>query len=847
MLILMEKGQYSADTATIFEFVDFNAQAGKREITFSYKVHFVDAEPLNFSETIILSRSDWMQVLDPSFRQCLLEDLHLILGISYYKLFCPKTFKGYPPLSESQTLFWNSMYTKGLGEFLYRNGINRKNVASFTSSSDAQRKAVSLKLSPRSLLVGIGGGKDSIVSLELLNEYERTGFVVETGKSNPIAAEVALLAKVPLTTVTRTLDPQLITGVEGSYKGHVPISAVYAFLGVLEAALGGHAYIVVSNEHSSNFGNLMHEGNEVNHQWSKSSEFEKLFQSYVRSHLTPSITYFSLLRPFYELRIVKLFTEIGKKYFHTFSSCNRNFTHTHTEGGSRWCGECPKCAFAFLMLSAFLPKEEVIAIFKKDLFEDRSLQGLFNDILGYGDLKPFDCVGTFDESRVALLHARNSWSDSYMVQALLPQLGTETLSIDVFTAEQALTIPSQFRLLGMESVLILGYGKEGHANEIYLKTRYPKLGIGIADQQDGPNYLEKQHAYDVVVKTPVIPHTKVLRQYVTGTQLFFTEVRREMVIGVTGSKGKSTTATLLYLMLKKAGVSVRLIGNIGVPALQEILDRKPKKDELFVFELSSYQLEDLDISPHITVVTSLFPEHLDHHGSLESYYEAKHNIMSFQEAGDTFVSAEGFPLLSEWGKGTQATTVTPKPLPFEIDNQALRGQHMKSNVALAYTVAKMCNADDAKIEEVVNSFQGLPHRLELVGTHKEIEFYDDSISTTPESTIAGLHALKNVNTIILGGVDRGYDFTELEKELRTQGVKNVILFPESGERMLTSEEGFNVLHTFLMEEAVQFAYAHTQKGKACLLSPSAPSYNLFKNFEERGDVFKAAVKKYGTH
>jgi UDP-N-acetylmuramoyl-L-alanine---L-glutamate ligase len=133
-----------------------------------------------------------------------------------------------------------------------------------------------------------------------------------------------------------------------------------------------------------------------------------------------------------------------------------------------------------------------------------------------------------------------------------------------------------------------------------------------------------------------------------------------------------------------------------------------------------------------------------------------------------------------------------------------------------------------------------------VGTFEEIDFYDDSISTTPESTIAGIRAIGNVDTIILGGVDRGYDFKALEAELRTSGVRNIVLFPESGEHMLGSEEGFRVLHTSSMDEAVQFAYAHTEKGKSCLLSPSAPSYNLFTNFEARGAAFSDAVKKYGN-
>jgi UDP-N-acetylmuramoylalanine--D-glutamate ligase len=462
-------------------------------------------------------------------------------------------------------------------------------------------------------------------------------------------------------------------------------------------------------------------------------------------------------------------------------------------------------------------------------------------------MKPFDCVGTFDESQAALSLAAERTPDSLVVREFLPLLQDTDKTIGkVMKAYQALAIPSAFRMLGMKSALILGYGREGHATERFLAERFPHVLVGTSDKEDGEGYLQKQDKYDIVIKTPVIPKELVSAHYTTATNLFFSEVSREQIIGVTGSKGKSTTSKLIYEMLKQGGAKVRLVGNIGVPALQEILETPVHEDELFVFELSSYQLEDLDVSPHIAVITSLFPEHIDHHGSLEAYYEAKRNIIRFQEADDTFVSAEGFALLDAWADDAFGSVLFPETIPFKISNPSLKGDHNLSNVRLAYTVARMFGVSEVDIQQAVEAFVGLPHRLEPAGTYKGIEFYDDSISTTPQSAIAGILALQNVDTIILGGVDRGYDFAPLEKELRAQGIRNVILFPESGEHMLASEEGFTILHTSSMEEAVQFAYAHTQEGKSCLLSPSAPSYNLFTNFEERGEAFKAAVKKYGT-
>jgi UDP-N-acetylmuramoylalanine--D-glutamate ligase len=167
---------------------------------------------------------------------------------------------------------------------------------------------------------------------------------------------------------------------------------------------------------------------------------------------------------------------------------------------------------------------------------------------------------------------------------------------------------------------------------------------------------------------------------------------------------------------------------------------------------------------------------------------------------------------------------------------------MKDNAALAVVVAQKFGCSDEVIVASLEKFKGLPHRLQYVGEKDGIIFYDDSISTTPESAMAALEALSNVKTIILGGVDRGYDFSKLETMLLEKGVENIILFPESGTHILKDESHFNVLHTSSMDEAVAFAITHTNTGAVCVLSPAAPSYNLFKNFEARGDSFVAAIE-----
>jgi len=832
----------SPQKSTNFEYTSRQFLPKNSELIFTYRINFESRPTIEFTEKIVISSGENFAELPEPFREGILEDLHLILGISYYKLFCPSEFKCDIKLSPKQASFWNTVYTTGLSEFIYKNNLTKQAMAQFTPDSGYVRAMSTIATDTKKVLVGIGGGKDSIVALELLQDYERSGFILETGKEYPVAREVVKVAGLPLKLTTRTLDPKLYEGIPGSYGGHLPISIIYAFLGVLEAALSKQAYVVVGNEYSSSFGTIVENGEEVNHQWSKSVEFENLFQAYVKENLTAEITYFSLLRPFYEIRIIEQFTKLGQKYFQTFSSCNRNFAHHHD--GQRWCGQCAKCASAFLFLSAFLSPAELLKIFPKNLFEDASLIPLFKDLLGFGTMKPFDCVGTFEESQVALSRAREKWGDTSVLKELTLLLDSIVLSTEVFKVQQAKTVPTKFRFLGISSVLILGYAREGKATEAWLKAKYPTLKIGIADQDDGPDYLAKQEEFDLTVKTAGLPGRLLKRQFTTATNIFFKEVPRANIIGITGSKGKSTTATLIYEMLKLSGRPVRLVGNIGKPALESILTEPLKQDEIFVVELSSYQLEDLDQSPKTVAVTSLFPEHLDYHGSLELYYAAKQNIVRFQKAEDLFIYAPGFFELSQWARGHKGQTEAAPTWTGLITNKSLRGNHMKANVGLAFAIVKHFGVTKEQAEVVVKNFIGLPHRLRHVLTVAEIEFYDDSISTTPESAIAAIKALENVDTIMLGGVNRGYDFSNLEKTLREYGVRNLVLFPNSGKQMILDEADFNVLHTSSMDEAVAFAFKHTAEGKSCVLSPAAPSYNLYKNFEERGNKYVVAVKNY---
>lgn len=398
-----------------------------------------------------------------------------------------------------------------------------------------------------------------------------------------------------------------------------------------------------------------------------------------------------------------------------------------------------------------------------------------------------------------------------------------------------------------KKILILGYGKEGQATEKFLKKYLPGTIIGIADQKIAPDYLNEQKKYDLAVRSPGIPKKLVTIPYTTATNIFLANINN-VVIGVTGTKGKSTTASLIYSILKTAGKKVHLVGNIGLPMLEEIL--KPiGKDDIFVAELSSYQLDDIKYSPHIAVVLDLFPEHMNYHENVENYYQAKKNIIKYLTAKDYFVYNPKFLNLCDWVKDIKAKSIPYESnLPLQDKDIPLLGEHNRENVKAAVIVAHILNISNEIIVKAIKNFKSLPHRLQLLGNFQRIIFYDDAISTTPESTIYAIESLKNIGTIFLGGEDRGYDFSYLVKIIEEYKITNIVLFPKSGLKILSllkAKKGYlpRFLVTEKMEEAVKFAYQYTPKNTICLLSCASPSYSLWKNFEEKGKQFQLFVKK----
>ncbi|MCX6719569.1 MAG: hypothetical protein NTV36_00435, partial [Candidatus Staskawiczbacteria bacterium] len=411
---------------TIFEFVGYRFEPAEKKIFFDYKVSFTSADFVLFTETINLPAVPELEGLPKELYEKVLQDLHLALGISYYKLYCSKKIKTGYVFSQEEANFWNDFYEKGLGEFFYRNKLNPAIFPGFKSVKNKVCKNYRLEKNGKFLL-GIGGGKDSVVASELLKNYGAnfSTVFIQTQKESLLVDKMLTQIGVESFKIKRHLDEKIFDEAVGYYTGHIPISGVYAFLGILSCIFYGYSYFVVANEFSSNFGNVKYKGRTVNHQWSKSSEFETSFQDYVRKFITPDVFYFSLIRPFYEIRIAEMFAKM-ENYLYTFSSCNNNFKinlakNPSTGSGQEklWCGHCAKCVFVFLMLSPFLPKEKLISIFGKNIFQSEEALGNLRDILGFGKIKPFDCVGTPEEAKVAFYMARETFKDDMAGKAFL--------------------------------------------------------------------------------------------------------------------------------------------------------------------------------------------------------------------------------------------------------------------------------------------------------------------------------------------------------------------------------------------------------------------------------------------
>ena len=442
-------------------------------------------------------------------------------------------------------------------------------------------------------------------------------------------------------------------------------------------------------------------------------------------------------------------------------------------------------------------------------------------------------------------------------------------------------------LIGSKRVCILGFGSEGQSTFKLLKSLLPASQLMIADRRTevqqqsllkdfqgivvaGEDYLEKAADCDLIIKSPGIPLrdlSMIPSEKITSQTELFLQRYRQQVIGITGTKGKSTTTTLIYHILRQQIQDVILVGNIGIPPFDILQQITPSS--IIVYELSSHQLENIKVSPHIALLLNLYEEHLDHYNGRDDYFRAKLQIAMHQNEGDFFLfNAEDpeslrmmQPLLLKGQKVMIHHEKGNAPCCYSTDktlvycgnsetasvfdkkiNTALPGNHNILNLMFAISACKIAGITDQHIAEGITTFQALAHRLQYAGCFQQIDFYNDSIATIPEATIAAVKAIPRVDTLLLGGFDRGLAYEKLIEFLLQSEVRNFIFLGEAGRRMkalMTSRapERAGYYEASSLEDAMVHAKKMTAPGKACLLSPAAASYDMFKNFEERGLLF----------
>ena len=437
-----------------------------------------------------------------------------------------------------------------------------------------------------------------------------------------------------------------------------------------------------------------------------------------------------------------------------------------------------------------------------------------------------------------------------------------------------------------KNIAILGFGKEGKSTYNFIR-RYSNQPLTILDKNDilknneylkednnltiitGDNYLDNLEQYDLIIKAPGIALLDIdltnIENKLTSQLELILEVNKKNIIGITGTKGKSTTTSLLYKIIKDQNENTFLLGNIGNPILDYI--EKFNEESILVIEMSSHQLEFVHQSPHIGVILNLYQDHLDHTGTLEKYHNDKMHMFKYQDESDIGIyDGQNEYLINLVNKNNYKSKLynfkVNEKSDIYIENNKiyynnemiydgnqernLIGSHNLKNIMVDLLITKLLNLDIEKATNTINEFNPLEHRLEKVGTYNNITYFNDTIATIPEATINGVNGLGNVDTLIFGGMDRNIDYSKFIEFLKTSNITNLIGLPETGHKIckILKEKNTNknIYIVETIDEAVDIADKQTKKNHICLLSPAASSYNKFKNFEEKGNYYKNVIK-----
>ena len=432
------------------------------------------------------------------------------------------------------------------------------------------------------------------------------------------------------------------------------------------------------------------------------------------------------------------------------------------------------------------------------------------------------------------------------------------------------------KLNNYNNIAILGYGKEGQSTYNFIRKYNKNIKLTILDKkeiniEDNNTYYKEYNGeddlleFDLIIKTPgidILGFSQETVDKITSQMELLLEFNRKNVIGITGTKGKSTTSSLIYNILKDQLDNVFLVGNIGIPVFDKIEDFN---DSIIVAEMSSHQLETVDFSPHIGIILNLYLDHLDHAGSVENYHKSKMHIIKYQDKDDYAIYDKDNYYLQKQdfnsiNSNKLTISLTDKATIYLKDNDIylnekllinkdniitnLKGDHNLKNIMFALLVSNIYNLDLDKTLETIKNFKPLEHRMEYVGKYNDIDFYNDVIATIPEATINACKTLNNVNTLIFGGMDRNIDYNDFIKYLNESNIEHFICMPTTGHKLSKSLDENRVIIVDTLEEAVDKAFEVTKKDTICLLSPAASSYEYFKNFEEKGTKYKELIKEH---
>lgn len=879
----------------------------------------------------------------------LLENLVFHCGmvelVSYWKCACsPQVRIDCGALDSAQKEWFRKLYFLGLGEFFYLNGIStsRQDFMRIECAENAERFQKEDGFCPKEekIMVPVGGGKDSVVSLEILRRLP--GATIRPMIINPRGATrncclQAGFSDQDCIVVERNIDKTLLNlNTQGFLNGHTPFSAMLAFTSLVTAALSQSRHIALSNESSANESTVP--GQQINHQYSKSLEFENDFRQYVGTHISPGFNYFSFLRPLSEIGIARLFSSLPQ-YHSVFRSCNAG---SKTDS---WCGKCPKCLFAFIILAPFMGMEKTSRLFGKNLLDDASLIPFLDELTGAAPVKPFECVGTLSEvnwalrqleqqaEKHSLLHhyfslpvskipvpesVLEDFSPHHNLSEELERALRKAVEDVRKTQDKAHRIiepisqeaQAKFRpfLEDKRRIAIVGLGREGLSSYTFIRRLFPEKPLLLVDANPdiarnpifagdkhlvfatGQDYMRQLLAelpgIDLILKTPGIsfkdyPSLLESDKLSSQTDLFLRAYSRQ-IIGITGTKGKSTTTLLTHHLLSPYKPCI-LAGNMGIPLFDIVDEIGP--NTCLVCEFSAHQLEQARKAPHIGVLLNLYEEHLDHYRSFEHYQRAKANIAG-NPAEDTVIFYDDDPLvrqrINERVAFFKAEKESRRMLTYSLQHPVAKGLYLKENkivdsesgkpvfdltqphpligkhnllnLMAALMAAHATGVDYASLTSRIASFTPLPHRLQYVGCIGERHYFNDSISTIPQAAIEAVKSVEDlpfvqgVDCLILGGLDRGIDYSPIVDFLSVHPLQALVFVGAAGKRIHDMLQDKNLLPAcFLLsdnyEELVEWAKRHTRPGYACILSPAAASYDRFRNFAERGTLFMELCRK----